>query len=307
MEQPLVSVIVPMYNAQNTIRRCVESICGQSYPNLEILLLNDGSKDDTLAVCRELAAADARIRLIDKPNSGASDTRNQGLALARGEYIQFADSDDYLLPGCTERLVSAARRHKAVLVLAPYRMMIPHGSGYDTREYSLLPAGVYTKADYLWWVIGQPASFYFTVVWNKLFRRDVIAAHGVRFPAMAFTEDQQFNAAYLHHTEGAFVSLAQPCYCYVQNPQSICHTQINLASIVQNKLQVFRYYKELYTKLGLYDQVQPQLYKFLTAFSENAYPSGSPQKIIMDMANRWGFGVLDASDKEKKHKTEPDA
>ena len=75
----------------------------------------------------------------------------------------------------------------------------------------------------------------------------------------------------------------------------------------QNKLQVFRYYKELYTKLGLYDQVQPQLYKFLTAFSENAYPSGSPQKIIMDMANRWGFGVLDASDKEKKNKTEPDA
>ena len=120
MEQPLVSVIVPMYNAQNTIRRCVESICGQSYPNLEILLLNDGSKDDTLAVCRELAAADARIRLIDKPNSGASDTRNQGLALARGEYIQFADSDDYLLPGCTERLVSAARRHKAALVLAPF-------------------------------------------------------------------------------------------------------------------------------------------------------------------------------------------
>ena len=93
----------------------------------------------------------------------------------------------------------------------------------------------------------------------------------------------------------------------MQNPQSICHTQINLASIVQNKLQVFRYYKDLYTKLGLYDKVQPQLYKFLTAFSENAYPAGSPQKIIMDMANRWGFGVLDASDKEKKHKTEPDA
>ena len=62
MEQPLVSVIVPMYNAQNTIRRCVESICGQSYPNLEILLLNDGSKDDTLAVCRELAAAEGHYQ-----------------------------------------------------------------------------------------------------------------------------------------------------------------------------------------------------------------------------------------------------
>ena len=89
--------------------------------------------------------------------------------------------------------------------------------------------------------------------------------------------------------------------------RSICHTQINLASIVQNKLQVFRYYKELYTKLGLYDKVQPQLYKFLTAFSENAYPAGSPQKIIMDMANRWGFGVLDASDKEKKRHAKSEA
>ena len=115
-----------------------------------------------------------------------------------------------------------------------------------------------------------------------------------------------FNLEYILYAN-VFVSIPKAGYHYVQNPQSICHTQINLASIVQNKLQVFRYYKELYTKLGLYDQVQPQLYKFLTAFSENAYPSGSPQKIIMDMANRWGFGVLDASDKEKKHKTEPDA
>lgn len=220
-------------------------------------MLNDGSKDDTLAVCRELAAADARIRLIDKPNSGASDTRNQGLALARGEYIQFADSDDYLLPGCTERLVSAARRHKAVLVLAPYRMMIPHGSGYDTREYSLLPAGVYTKADYLWWVIGQPASFYFTVVWNKLFRRDVIAAHGVRFPAMAFTEDQQFNAAYLHHTEGAFVSLAQPCYCYVQNPQSVCHTQVTLRAMLEHRKRMYGIYSQMCREMGLYENTAP--------------------------------------------------
>ena len=76
---------------------------------------------------------------------------------------------------------------------------------------------------------------------------------------------------------------------------------------MQNKLQVFRYYKDLYTKLGLYDKVQPQLYKFLTAFSENAYPAGSPQKIIMDMANRWGFGVLDASGKEKKRNAKSEA
>ena len=243
MEQPLVSVIVPMYNAQNTIRRCVESICGQSYPNLEILLLNDGSKDDTLAVCRELAAADARIRLIDKPNSGASDTRNQGLALARGEYIQFADSDDYLLP-----------------------------------------AGVYTKADYLWWVIGQPASFYFTVVWNKLFRRDVIAAHGVRFPAMAFTEDQQFNAAYLHHTEGAFVSLAQPCYCYVQNPQSVCHTQVTLRAMLEHRKRMYGIYSQMCREMGLYEKYRTRLRGIYLSLFESTLHSGPVQKLADTVA-----------------------
>ena len=125
MPQPLVSVIVPAYNAAGFISRCVESITSQSYPELEILLLNDGSTDDTLAVCRKLAAADSRIRVVDKPNTGAADTRSCGLALAHGEYIQFADSDDHLLPGCTANLVAAMQRSHADLVLAPYRMMVP--------------------------------------------------------------------------------------------------------------------------------------------------------------------------------------
>jgi len=140
-----------MQIAAGFISRCVESITSQSYPELEILLLNDGSTDDTLAVCRKLAAADSRIRVVDKPNTGAADTRSCGLALAHGEYIQFADSDDHLLPGCTANLVAAMQRSHADLVLAPYRMMVPRkDGGYDTREYSLLPAGVYNKVDYLW-------------------------------------------------------------------------------------------------------------------------------------------------------------
>ena len=175
MPEPLVSIIVPAYNAAGCIARCVESIVSQSYQELEILLLNDGSRDDTLAICRKLAEADPRIRVIDKLNTGAADTRSCGLALARGEYIQFADSDDYLLPDCTANLVAAARRSRADLVLAPYRMMVPRrDGGYDTREYSLLPAGEYSKVDYLWQLTGHAAAFYYGVLWNKLYRRDLI-------------------------------------------------------------------------------------------------------------------------------------
>lgn len=102
MEFPLVSIIVPMYNTAGCIARCVKSICVQTYKSIEILLLNDGSTDDTLAVCRALAASDHRIALVDKTNTGAADTRNQGIALAHGKYIQFVDSDDWLAPDFTE-------------------------------------------------------------------------------------------------------------------------------------------------------------------------------------------------------------
>ena len=111
MQKPLVSVIVPIYNAQNNIVRCVESIRRQTYENLEILLLNDGSKDVSYPVCEMLSKADARIVLIDKENSGVSATRNLGMRMARGKYLQFVDADDTLEPFATELLV---QRHCGV-------------------------------------------------------------------------------------------------------------------------------------------------------------------------------------------------
>ena len=288
MPQPLVSVIVPAYNAAGFISRCVESITSQSYPELEILLLNDGSTDDTLAVCRKLAAADSRIRVVDKPNTGAADTRSCGLALAHGEYIQFADSDDHLLPGCTANLVAAMQRSHADLVLAPYRMMVPRkDGGYDTREYSLLPAGVYNKVDYLWQLTGNAAAFYYGVLWNKLYRRILLTGNDIQFTSeLKWAEDLVFNMQYIQYAE-TFVSIDKAGYYYVQNPQSICHTQINPASIVQNKIQTFRYYKDLYTRLGMYEEVRPQLYKFLVDIAESTYPSGPFKKIIEEAKEYW--------------------
>ena len=328
MSKPLVSIILPVYNAQNHIARCLESICAQSWQNIEVIVLNDGSKDHSLPVCEEFRAKDSRIVLVDKENSGVSDTRNLGLKLAGGEYVQFVDSDDYIAPDYTARLVEAAEKTGADLVISPYTMVIPAGASKpeqvlekiqddlgvmhvarppENREYGFLPEGVYDKDTFARRLMDKPASYFYSVLWNKLYRRILLTGNDIQFTSeLKWAEDLVFNMQYIQYAE-VFASIPQPGYYYVQNPQSICHTQINLASIVQNKLQVFRYYKELYTKLGLYDQVQPQLYKFLTAFSENAYPSGSPQKIIMDMANRWGFGVLDASDKEKKRNAKSEA
>ena len=328
MEMPLVSIILPVYNAQSHLNRCLGSICAQQYEDLEIIVINDGSKDQSLPVCEEFRKKDSRILLVDKANSGVSDTRNLGLKLASGKYVQFVDSDDYIAPDYTARLVEAAEKTGADLVISPYTMVIPAGASKpeqvlekiqddlgvmhvarppENREYGFLPEGVYDKDTFARRLMDKPASYFYSVLWNKLYRRDILTRHDIRFTSeMRWAEDLVFNMQYIQYAE-VFASIPQPGYYYVQNPQSICHTQIKPATLVQNKIQVFHYYKDLYTKLGLYDKVQPQLYKFLTAFSENAYPAGSPQKIIMDMANRWGFGVLDASDKEKKRHAKSEA
>ena len=125
MEQPLVSIIVPIYNAQDHIARCIQSIRSQTYQNLEILLLNDGSKDYSLDLCRMYSRVDSRIVLIDKANSGVAATRNLGLQEARGKYLQFVDADDTIQPYATEMLVDRAETHSADLVIAHYNRIRP--------------------------------------------------------------------------------------------------------------------------------------------------------------------------------------
>ena len=308
MNQPLVSIILPVYNAQNHLARCVGSICAQTYQSIEIIILNDGSKDQSLPVCEEFRQKDPRILLVDKANSGVSDTRNLGLKLASGKYVEFVDSDDYLDPDFTERLVAAAEENEADFVIAPYKMVIPAGASKpeqvldkiqdelgvmsvarppEVREYGFLPAGVYDKDTFALRLMDKPASYFYSVLWNKLYRRDILTGNDIQFVSeMRWAEDLVFNLRYIQYAE-RFVAIDKPGYYYVQNPQSICHTQINLASIVQNKLQVFRYYKDLYTRLGIYEEVRPQLYKFLVDIAESTYPSGPFKKAIDEAKAYW--------------------
>ena len=321
MSKPLVSIILPVYNAQNHIARCLESICAQSWQNIEIIVLNDGSKDQSLPVCEKYRAKDSRIVLVDKANSGVSDTRNLGLKLAGGEYVQFVDSDDYIDPDFTENLVAAAEANHADLVIAPYKMVIPAGATKpeqvlekiqdnlgvmsvarppEVREYGFLPAGIYDKDTFARRLMDKPASYFYSVLWNKLYRRDLLVSNDIQFTSeMRWAEDLVFNMQYIQYAE-VFASIGKPGYYYVQNPQSICHTQINPATIVQNKLQTFRYYKELYTRLGMYEQVRPQLYKFLVDIAESTYPTGPFKEVIDEAKAYW-------KDKKEELKTKLDS
>lgn len=325
MNNPLVSIIVPVYNVQNSVARCLESICAQTWKDIEVILVNDGSRDESFSICEQFREKDPRIVLVDKSNSGVSETRNCGMSLARGKYVQFVDSDDYLDPDFTERLVTAAEANNADLVIAPYWMVIPANSSKatqalenlqenlgidaekkpdDIREYGFLPEGIYDRDTFALRLMEKPASFFYSVLWNKLYRRDILADHHLQFTSeVRWAEDMVFNLDYLLYAK-VCVSISTPGYHYVQNAQSLLHTQINPAALVQNKLQMFQYYKELYTKLGLYDEVQPQLYRYLVAFSESGAPSGTLTSFLSDLSLRWAR--RSAEPKAPASHTDPD-
>ena len=283
MQKPLVSVIVPIYNAQNNIVRCVESIRRQTYENLEILLLNDGSKDVSYPVCEMLSKADARIVLIDKENSGVSATRNLGMRMARGKYLQFVDADDTLEPFATELLVQRAEDNNADLVIAAYNRIVPYKPKKEAKldpllpnkkkqlteqlakfqTFGFLPMGFMTKEEFACGLMQEPASFYYGVMWNKLYRADLVRAHtDVRCSEeMTWSEDLYFNLTYIRYAE-RFFALTAPIYNYYDNPGSAVHlTKVRTAITARTAL--FSYYKELYEQLGLYEENKLQIFKYL--------------------------------------------
>lgn len=289
MQKPLVSVIVPIYNAQNNIVRCVESIRRQTYENLEILLLNDGSKDVSYPVCEMLSKADARIVLIDKENSGVSATRNLGMRMARGKYLQFVDADDTLEPFATELLVQRAEDNNADLVIAAYNRIVPYKPKKEAKlnpllpnkkkqlterlakfqTFGFLPMGFMTKEEFACGLMQEPASFYYGVMWNKLYRREIIMAHDIRCDEeFTWSEDMLFNLSYIRYAD-SFYAIRTPLYYYSRRRKHSLSASVNPAQVVTTKASLFKYYKELYVQLGLYDQYKLQIYSYLVATAKD--------------------------------------
>lgn len=286
--QPLVSVIVPVYNAKNHIARCVESIRRQTYTNLQIILLNDGSRDVSLDVCRMFAQVDGRITLIDKANSGVSATRNLGMRAAKGEYLQFADADDTLQPYATELLVDRAQRYAADMVIAHYNRVEPPRErerlrpprrpgeaepGFDSRTrvqtFGFLLEGPLTKAQFAYGLMQEPASFYYGVMWNKLYRTAIVQAHPdiECSEELDYSEDFYFNLSYIRYAE-RFYALSTPVYNYVQNPQSLVHN-LNPVKVLSTRWELSAYYKDLYKQLGLYEDNKIRLNKYFFGIAES--------------------------------------
>ena len=163
--EPLVSIIVPVYNAQEFLERCIKSVLAQEYTNLELLLVDDGSKDESGAICDAFAAQDARTRVIHKENTGVSDSRNRALDQAKGDYVQFLDSDDWLTPDATKQFVRSAENCHSDMVIADFYRVIGDTISHkgDIEKEELL-----TREEFAGHMMENPADFYYGVGWNKL-------------------------------------------------------------------------------------------------------------------------------------------
>ena len=287
-EQPLVSVIVPIYNAKKHIARCVESIRRQTYRNLEILLLNDGSSDVSGPICAMYAKVDSRITLIDKANSGVSATRNLGMRAAKGKYLQFVDADDTLQPYATEMLVQKAEENAADMVIAHYNRVEPPKErqaqraprmpeevdpGFDpftrVQTFGFLMEGYMGKAQFAYGLMQEPASFYYGVMWNKLYRADIVREHSdiACSEELDYSEDFYFNLSFIRYAE-RFYALSTPIYNYVQNPESLVQN-LNPVKVLTTRWELLTYYKDLYRDLGLYEANKYRLNRYFFGIAES--------------------------------------
>lgn len=199
MNYSAISIIIPVYNAEKYLRRCIDSILSQSFTDFELILVDDGSRDSSPQVCDEYAAKDSRIHIIHKANGGVSAARNDGLDIAKGEYVTFIDSDDWVE---REYLGTLSNYRDYDIVFFSHRLI--YEDGY-TSEF-MFEAKEGNKQN-IWEIVASlrknaAKSNFYGYTWNKMFRRDIIEKYMIRFvEGLRISEDEVYTLDYCTHAE----------------------------------------------------------------------------------------------------------
>lgn len=207
------SVVIPVFRVENTLRRCVESVLMQSYTDLQVILVDDGSPDSCPILCDRLAASDARIQVVHQENRGLSDARNSGIQMADGEYITFIDSDDYLSPDTYKPLMDTLLRNP-VIDMIEYPVVEHEGKGTETKLLTFTPE-VFTDMHRYWL---EAKAYTHTYAWNKIYRRKLFST--VRYPQGRVFEDVFTLPPILARCRTVAVT-DQGLYHYTDNPMGI--------------------------------------------------------------------------------------
>lgn len=267
-----VSIIVPVYNAERFLPRCVESILSQTFRGFELILVDDGSSDASPALCDGYAGADPRVRAIHKKNGGPCSARNCGIEQARGEYIGFADADDWCDPEMFRTLYQTAVKEQADLVFCDY--IVEDGTGrrmqadrngsahYDKNRIrrEILPYFFgYLPEELPAYKQMFPFADYSSYIWLCLFRRSVIRENGLWFPSQSvyYNEDNLFNLNFLLHARRA-AHVPEALYHYRENTVSLTNrynpaflsAKLNKYEFLRSVIERFGFGPEYLTRLN---------------------------------------------------------
>lgn len=243
----LISVIVPIYNVENYLVKCIESIINQTYSNLEIILVDDGSPDNCHIICDEYAKRDSRIRVIHKKNGGLSDARNAGLDIATGEYIGFVDSDDYISLHFYQRLMNVMEISDSDIVECGIKKFKNTDKIYDIENNKLdfITFNTYEAMEDL--ILNNILS---VTVWNKLYKREIIDK--LRFKVGKTNEDDFYT--YLAFDNANKISkLDEELYYYLQREDSIMGKsyKLNRLDEIEAKYERLKFIEKNYKNLIL--------------------------------------------------------
>ena len=254
-----ISIIVPIYNAENYIEETIKSIIAQTFKNIEIILVNDGSTDSSLEICEKFLKQDNRIVLINKKNQGASASRNEGLKVAKGKYIMFIDSDDLYLNDTCEHMYNVIEQTNSDYVIGNYQMIENDGQRWNSCAFDL---NKYYEMEID--LNDHEKSFFVlnSTPWNKIYRTDFLKKYDITFKVPAPAEDSYFTLlCYIKAKKGYYTpkimylyrnstnSLSKDCSInYFQNINKSYKTTYE--ELKENKGLFF--YRYIYAKINAY-------------------------------------------------------
>lgn len=233
MKKILISVIIPVYNNEIYIEQCIQSVLEQSYRNIEIIVINDGSTDNTSIILKKLENIDQRLKVIDSENHGVSHARNLGLKNAKGEGIIFVDSDDYLCKDCIKKSIKYFNDFDMIMY------------GYNVIEESKIKKYIYKRKntfinnDKIYTSIVLK-DLYWNQPWNKLYHKKIIDDNNIFFDEdVSVGEDLLFNFEYSKNMN-TFISLPEALYNYRKNESSIMNSMNNNNLINKNTVLFYK-------------------------------------------------------------------
>lgn len=260
MENELISVIVPVYNVEPYLKECLDSIINQTYKNLEIILIDDGSLDNCGKICDEYAKKDNRIKVIHKENGGLSSARNAGLDIAEGEYISFIDSDDYVAENFIETLYKLCVENDCDISECDF---LKFENDVVIQE-KITEIQCYTSNEVQHKIYSE--EYVKTiVVWNKLYKKYLY--ENMRFPLGKINEDEFITYKVLYNCKSNIAVTNEQLYYYRYNAQSIMGRKFNERRL--DVLEAFEERKQFYkdrNEVELYNKTVAQYQQILISF-----------------------------------------